>query len=40
MFDEFLKFAYELNILDQKCPFNSVMYLADVLKIYVSFTPA
>ena len=40
MFDEFLKHARVLNILDQKCSFNSVMYLVDALKSYVSFTPA
>ena len=39
-FDEILKYAYVLNTLDQKCSFNSEMYLGDVLKIYVSFTPA
>ena len=40
MFDEFLKYPCVLNVLNQKCSFNSVMYLTDVLKIYVSFTPA
>ena len=39
MFDEFLKHAHVLNILDQKCSFNSVMCLVDVLK-NVSFTHA
>ena len=40
MFDEFLKHARVLDILDQKCSFNSVMYLVDAVKSYVSFTPA
>ena len=39
-FDEFLKHARMLNILDQRCSFNSVMYLVDALKSYASFTPA
>ena len=39
MFDEFLKHAHVLNILDQNCSFNSVMCLVDVLK-NVSFTHA
>ena len=40
MFDEFLKHAGVLNILDQKRSFNSVMYLVDALKSYVSVAPA
>ena len=37
--DEFLKHVRFLNFYDQKCTFESVLFVAEKLKHYVQFTP-